>query len=510
MRRPLVIHPFLFALLPVLFLFSHNVEQLSPRVMLAPALVLVAGAFMMWSLLSLILRDWRRAGLVVTLALLLFFTYGHVSHLAVSPTWTDSGGLRHRHLLAIWAGLFALGVYASRWARGGLPALTRFLNVAAVVSVAIPLAGIATYEAKSALAPDRSGALRAETEAAKPAGELPHVYYIILDEYGGDEILREMYDLDNGPFLDSLSQRGFYVARDCRSNYHYSHLALASSLNFEFLSSTAHFRRRIMDNSAFRVFKRCGYRIVGFSSEISYTDLRNVDVYMGPRWAFNEFQNQLMNATPLFLVVSRLSDPAVLHRRHITYTLDHLAEPAKSRKPVFVFAHILCPHPPFGFEEDGSPARNLRFLKFDDPAWAARDADLVEQYKDGYRKQVNFLNRRMTAVIDSILAVSSRPCVIVLQADHGPRTAFYPDNIQKSYLKERFSILNALRFPEGDYSDLYQSISPVNTFRVIFNRYFGTNYQLLEDRSFLTPPEAPTTLLEVTAAVADSSAVPPR
>jgi hypothetical protein len=31
---------------------------------------------------------------------------------------------------------------------------------------------------------------------------------------------------------------------------------------------------------------------------------------------------------------------------------------------------------------------------------------------------------------------------------------------------------------------LYKSISPVNTFRVIFNEYFGGNYELLDDRSY--------------------------
>ncbi|MBN1503550.1 MAG: hypothetical protein JW952_00635 [Candidatus Eisenbacteria bacterium] len=515
MRLQPIVHPFLLALFPVLFLFSHNMEQLSPRVMVAPATVLLAGALILWSLLTLLLKDAKRAGLLVSIGLLLFFSYGHVSGLVVSSASGEPGGLRHRHLLALWTGLFALGAYFSLRARANVSGLNKFLNLAAAFAVAFPLASMAVYEARSAAARQPGGAHGGDVTPLRPTGELPHLYYIILDEYAGDDILRDMYGYDNRPFLDSLSHRGFYVARGARSNYHFTHLSLASSLNLSYLAGTDSWKRDIKNNRVFRALRKCGYTIVGFSSETSYTDLRNVDLYMRPDWSFSEFQNQLINATPLFLVTSRLFEPVALHRRHISYTLEHLPDPAGSRDPAFVFAHILCPHPPFVFNEDGSPAGGGDPLRFDDTSHT-RDTTLVDEYVGGYRKQVAFLNQRLTAVVDSILSASSRPCVIILQADHGPRAAFYPDDIQKSYLRERFSILNAYYFPRGDYSELYQSISPVNTFRVIFNRYFGAEYELLDDRCFLTPPEAPNTLLEVTAAVVDrsaadsSAAAPPR
>jgi hypothetical protein len=34
---------------------------------------------------------------------------------------------------------------------------------------------------------------------------------------------------------------------------------------------------------------------------------------------------------------------------------------------------------------------------------------------------------------------------------------------------------------------LYETISPVNTFRVIFNAYFGTDYEILPDISYYSP-----------------------
>lgn len=45
---------------------------------------------------------------------------------------------------------------------------------------------------------------------------------------------------------------------------------------------------------------------------------------------------------------------------------------------------------------------------------------------------------------------------------------------------------------------LYPAISPVNSFRVIFNSQFGTEYPLLPDRSYFAPGDLPYSLTDVT------------
>jgi len=61
-----------------------------------------------------------------------------------------------------------------------------------------------------------------------------------------------------------------------------------------------------------------------------------------------------------------------------------------------------------------------------------------------------------------------------------------------------FGILNAYHLPGDGNSQLYDSISPVNTFRVIFNQYFGADLKLLEDRSYYSPPNQPLELTDKT------------
>ena len=44
--------------------------------------------------------------------------------------------------------------------------------------------------------------------------------------------------------------------------------------------------------------------------------------------------------------------------------------------------------------------------------------------------------------------------------------------------------MNAYYFPDGDYRDLYQTITPVNTFRIVLNKYFGRDFERLPDRIY--------------------------
>ena len=92
----------------------------------------------------------------------------------------------------------------------------------------------------------------------------------------------------------------------------------------------------------------------------------------------------------------------------------------------------------------------------------------------------------MEAAITRILAESERPPIIILQGDHGP--ALHMSTVLADMdVRERYSIFNAYLLPDGGDENLYDSISPVNTFRVLFNHYFGTDYPLLEDKAFYVP-----------------------
>lgn len=51
---------------------------------------------------------------------------------------------------------------------------------------------------------------------------------------------------------------------------------------------------------------------------------------------------------------------------------------------------------------------------------------------------------------------------------------------------------------EDGKSFLFASITPVNTFRLIFNLYFGARFELLNDRSYYSTYDNPYRFIDVT------------
>jgi hypothetical protein len=92
------------------------------------------------------------------------------------------------------------------------------------------------------------------------------------------------------------------------------------------------------------------------------------------------------------------------------------------------------------------------------------------------------------------LTKSKNSPVIVIQSDEGPftkewsRSAGGPEDLREisdEGLKTHIRILNTYYTPEIALDKLYPSITPVNTFRLIFNTYLGADLEMLPDRSYI-------------------------
>ena len=189
------------------------------------------------------------------------------------------------------------------------------------------------------------------------------------------------------------------------------------------------------------------------------------------------------------------------------YILENLPEVTAMEEPTFVLAHVLVPHPPFVLDENGD-SRNLReinarrFFSYADGLNLDVGLDL-EGYREGYRAQLRFLNKRLEQIVDQIISRSEQPPVIILQGDHGPSSLLDDklSNPDPENLRERMRIFNAYFFPNVDDGTLYNEITPVNTFRVLLNQYFDANFELAGDISYFSTWEEPYTFIDVTETV---------
>jgi hypothetical protein len=174
---------------------------------------------------------------------------------------------------------------------------------------------------------------------------------------------------------------------------------------------------------------------------------------------------------------------------------DRLGETAVLPSPKFVFAHVIAPHPPFVFDADGNPVQpNRDFGIHDGVVFGTTRAEYIA----GYRDQLTYLNTRVLAAVDAILAGSTTTPIIIIQGDHGPGAYLEWDSVEDTCLRERHSILNAYLVPEEVRTELYDSITPINSFRVLFDTLFDSHFGTLPDKSYFSAWKRPYDLIEVT------------
>jgi hypothetical protein len=493
MNKPFPVHPFLFAIFPIIFLFSFNLSIMSAHEIFVPIAITIFFTSVLWSLLGLVLRDLKRAALITTLFLLLFFSYGHFQVLISGLT---IGGVeigRDKYLLPSWGILLILCIYLSLRIRGNLNNLTKFLNLIVILMISIRVTAVGYT-----LVPQDNGAqdmVKIESPfdmaAVKKQNKLPDIYYIVLDGYARADVLKEIYGYDNGEFIDYLGHKGFYVATRSRSNYGQTLTSLTSTLNGVYLhdfarqvgidSSNRWVLKRVgLDNNGVvRFLKEMGYVFVAFSSGYNFTELPNADIYISSRWSLSEFQNILVSTTPLAILLFDL------HRGRTLHIFDHLADMAGKDFPVFVFSHIPCPHPPFVFGENGQRVVLYGKFNFSDGNHFFNLYKVNREfYIKNYRRQIAYVNKKLKETIDRILSKSAVTPIIILQSDHGPGSGLNHEDPYNTDLKERFSILNAYYLPSNGRENLYDDITPINTFKLIFNHYFGSDIELWEDESY--------------------------
>ena len=181
---------------------------------------------------------------------------------------------------------------------------------------------------------------------------------------------------------------------------------------------------------------------------------------------------------------------------------SRIADLSDIPSPKFVFAHIMAVHPPFVFGPNGEIAsRSGSHVELD-----AGDAADRQREIEGYRGQLQYINRRVLEMVSGIRQNSPVDPVIILQGDHGSGIYMDWQSAERTCFAERMAILNAYYLPGAAGENLYESISPVNTFRVVLNTCFGSRLPLLEDRSYFSLWESPYDLIDVTGRLAERCA----
>lgn len=479
--RPLPLYPVLLAAYAVLFLYSSNLDQTTIDQVIPVFVGVVLATVLVQVVLTLILRDAQKAALILAAAGALFFGYHHLA-IIVRGTPFNPWGMR-----AFWVGLAVVTVVLLLFARGRLALVTRGLNVLLGVLVIVSLITIVPGELQADVAevaqPAPTAAPVAQASLA-PGTKLRDIYFFVFDRYGSERSIDLRYDITDNDLYDWLEQHGFYVARNSHANYHSTSESVNSTLNMAFLSDLQ--PGSLRDHAVGRYVKGLGYKYIHIGSNFGPDQTgdradQNLGVERVSDFAQALYDSSLMPRLAS-LVGMGAANPA--RERQHTWTqfdLKAFADVQSQPGPKFVFGHILLPHPPYIYDRTG------RYLSAEESAAMSKS--------DAYHEQMLYLNDRLEKILEPLLALpeDQRP-IILLEADEGPYPAAYEkagrnwDWVKASTedLRIKYGILNAQLWPgfKPEDTGLYQGISSVNTFRLLFSKYFGADLPLLPDKAF--------------------------
>jgi hypothetical protein len=358
----------------------------------------------------------------------------------------------------------------------------------------IPLVAIGSHKFKTNNAiwdPKTMEDIGTEQRLSVPSQKLRDIYYIILDRYPDADTLKRAWDFDNKEFLDYLTNRGFFVASESRSNYLKTAHSLASSLNAQFINFLGDqvgeesnnwlpLYQMLQNYKVQRFLKQKGYKYLHFGSWWGPTSKnKHADMNFKLR-RLPEFSSILFRTTIFFpvAVAFGMDDRREEIRKRVLNKFDALSEIPKMHEPTFVFAHMIIPHSPYVFDRHGNFLTETQINN--------------RNRKENYIDQLIFTNKKLKSLIGKLLSGSKVQPIIILQADEGtfPQRyiseghSFNWKQATKEELQEKMGILNAYYLPNAYNNVLYPTITPVNSFRLVFNLYFDTNIKLLPDESY--------------------------
>lgn len=437
--------------------------------------LLIAGSF--W----LVYRDLAKASLMALLLMSYHFFFGNMLDLAENY-FSGTFILRYRFILPASLLIFCTAFFLLKRSKKSFEKFISYLNILTLILIFIDIARLVNKI--PAVEKNKTFHLAAEGFTICDTCNKPDIFLIIPDQYTGNKALKTVFHFDNSPFENELKKRGFYVAKESRSNYNLTPFSMASILNMDYLAlkkghqdyKTVSYSYGVIRNS--RVLKflaASGYNfyncsIFDFKNHPAHKYIAFLPYGKGLVTA-QTFTTRLANDFQSDILAGKFG--TTLQKRNAYENLNfndtilHLTSTIASkqaRSPKFVYSHLIMPHYPYYFDSQGKP---LSLEKL---------TSVKKTSSKDYIEYLQYTNKRILQLVDQILTTSPAPPIIVVLGDHGFQ--WRGENFDP---RNDFINLNAIYFPNKDYGRFYDSISNVNEFRVLFNSYFDQHLPLLKD-----------------------------
>jgi hypothetical protein len=315
----------------------------------------------------------------------------------------------------------------------------------------------------------------------------PDIYYIIFDEFSGFPPMKEYWGFEGvDEFVKILEEKGFQVTDNSHASSIDTLHQMASRLNYRNYPlggeySDTYFKD-ISDNRAMQFLKARGYTTIVFDeTKVSFaypakpSIIADINYENDPESMnsdssgslFDDYGSIVADKTMLLVFedLYKIHNPELQkHKNMIYFTVSEMGELEKSEQPIFVYAHLMIPHMPFMFDENGNIVEPAYHQNWD-------------YYLGNYKFAINIAEKLVNNILSQYPA-DDLP-IIILQSDHGARnkgTSNLGSKILEGFDEEyKTSILNAILLPGCEKITLSDDFNPINTFPVVFDCAFGVD-----------------------------------
>ncbi|MBI2608203.1 MAG: sulfatase-like hydrolase/transferase [Deltaproteobacteria bacterium] len=400
--------------------------------------------------------------------------------------------------------LLLTGIISLLITKRSLQKLSQFLTIStgllAGYTLIVSLSLIFSY----ALATFQSTKNLPTKKESQTTSQYPDIFYVVVDEFAGFSTLNAYFKFDTQEIENEFKKLGFIIPYKSFSNYPTTANSLPSTLNFEYshtlykqqnMSLTQATKSLAQNTRILKFLKNKGYKTIHIGGASGYypteynpyadinISARNHGFFQNYLLVHNRYINLVIDTSIISPVIKKWATLQHYKSSGIPLAFEILKKISKKKQPQFIYCHILSPHTPYFFDEDG----NLN------PPNIINEAHEINSAKKYYLKQLRFVASKLLGLAHSITDKYKGNVVIIFQSDHGSGFQLYEDGTPTSAastsppaFQERFFNLNLIYLKKECEHLIYDHISNVNILRVLLNCYFNAKLPLLEDKAYFS------------------------
>lgn len=474
-----VFFPYIFAVYFVLSVYELNISQVHFTDIFFPLSTILICTLLSLQIVDHLIDSKKKSGLIVFIFMIPVLTYGvqlDIFLINTSLNFLGADLASGRYLLSLNILIGSIASFAVYKSESKMNNPVKIVNIVTACLFIFVTANILLFHI-GATETSLNNNLRVNSSSAQAN---PSIYYLVPDRYARNDVLEGQYDFNNSNFTNSLRKEGFYIADRSYANYPRSYLSLTTSLNMQHAEDLG-IKQNTPEKEVYKFLKN--HRVQKFLKNQGY-DYYHVSNWYPPtsrnenaKITINNHQNFIEKNLGRFNYILVKNTPfrvyfdlaKVPKHRAVNKNFQGLKEISKKGGEKFVFAHLITPHSAYKL----SPNANA----------ISYEANVSE--KEKYINQLRGTNKLLNETVNEILEHEGNNTVIIIQSDEGPGKHYWNwDEINKSNKREKAAIINAIYAPRVDRSKLNPRMTPVNTFRIVFNSYFGSDLALQENEVY--------------------------